>query len=270
MIKKVILGAVAVGIFGTFVFGREAVSYLKTGCKNVRNAVRSEVPIEFEVQRAQTLVDQLVPDIRKCMTAIAEQEVDVEYRQAALNQKESGLAKQKETILSMRTDLASGKPNFVYASHVYSSDEVSRDLATRFDRYKVAEEMLAADRTILQARRQTLVANREKLDGMLHAKKELEVQLEQLQARIQTVRSAETVSKLAIDDSNLGHARSLIEDLNKQLDVKQRVLDAEAKFTGLIPVEDSAPSAPTSAELSAQIDAYFAAGSDTKTLAKTN
>ena len=81
------------------------------------------------------------------------------------------------------------------------------------------------------------------------------MKLEQLQARMHTVRAAEAVSQLAIDDSNLSHARKLIGDLNKQLDVKQRVLETEAKFVGMIPVEKAEPIAP--ANLAEQIDAYF-------------
>jgi phage shock protein A len=268
MIKKTLLGIVALAVVGTFVFGRDAVSYVKTGCKNVRNAVKSEVPLEFEIARAQSLVDQLVPDIRNCMRVIAEQQVDVEYRQAALVQKEAALTRQKDAIFAMRTDLASGKTAFQYASHTYSSQEVSRDLANRFERYKSADELIAADRTILQARRQTLVANSEKLDGMLKAKKDLEVKLEQLQARVHTVRAAETASAASIDDSNLSRARALITDLNKQLDVKQRILDAEAKFQGMIPVEEATPAVPV--DLNQQIEAYFGATDAASSVAKTN
>ncbi len=257
MLRKILLGAgIAVGL-GTFVFGREAISYLRAGCRNVQNAVKAEVPVEFEIERARTLVDQLVPDIRQCMHVIAEQQVDIEHLTTALTRKEAELGKQKDAILALRDDLGSGKGSFTYASHKYSANDVKRDLATRFERFKAAEEILAADRQILTAREQTLVANREKLDGLMQAKKELEVKLEQLQARLHTVRAAEAVSQLAIDDSNLSHARKLIEDLNKQLDVKQRVLDAEVKFTGLIPVEKAAPTAP--ANLTEQIDAYFGA-----------
>ncbi len=255
MLKKILLGAgIAVGL-GTFVFGREAVSYFRAGCRNVQNAVKAEVPVEFEIERAKTLVDQLVPDIRQCMHVIAEQQVDIEHLTAALSRKETDLGKQKDSILALRGDLDSGKSIFTYASRKYSTNDVKRDLATRFERFKAAEEILAADRQIVTAREQTLVANREKLDGLMQAKKELEVKLEQLQARLHTVRAAEAVSHLAIDDSNLSHARKLIEDLNKQLDVKQRVLDAEVKFVGLIPVEKAEPAAPTN--LAEQIDAYF-------------
>ena len=255
MLKKLLIGsAIAVGL-GTFVFGRDAFSYLRTGCRNVQNAVKAEVPVEFEIERAKSLVDQLVPDIRQCMHVIAEQQVDIEHLTVALARKDGDLNKQKDAILALKSDLGSGKTTFTYASHKFTSTDVKRDLATRFERYKAAEEMLSADRKILVAREQTLVANQDKLDGLMQAKKELEVKLEQLQARLHTVKAAEAISQLAIDDSNLSHARKLIEDLNKQLDVKQRVLDAEVKFTGLIPVEKSTSTLP--ADLDQQIDAYF-------------
>jgi hypothetical protein len=255
MLKKGLLGMAVAALISTFVFGREAVSYVRAGCQNVRNAVKAEVPIEFEIERARTLVGQLVPDIRQCMHVVAEQQVDIEHRQTELAQKETDVAKQKDSILALRTDLGTGKSAFVYAKHSYTAGDVKRDLASRFERFKAAEEILIADRKILTAREQTLLANRDKLENMMQAKKDLEVKLEQLQARIHTVKAAEAVSQLAVDDSNLSHARKLITDLNKQLDVKQKMLDVEGKFVGLIPVEAAAPSVP--ADLDKQIDAYF-------------
>lgn len=256
MLKKLVVGSAVALALGTFVFGRDVVSYLRTGFHSVRAAVKSEVPIEFEIQRARTMVDQLVPDIRQCMHVIAEQQVDIEHLGATLAKKEADLAKQREAILTLRADLGSGKGQFVYAGRKYRPHDVKRDLAARFERFKAAEEVLAADRKILSARELTLKANQQKLDGMLQAKKELEVKLEQLQARLQTVRAAETVSTLAIDDSNLSHARALIAELNKQLDIKEKILDSEGKLTGLIPVEATeSPVVPN--DIDQQIDAYF-------------
>ena len=255
MLKKGLLGLAVSALLGTFVFGREAVSYFRAGCQNVRNAVKAEVPIEFEIERARNLVDQLVPDIRHCMHVVAEQQVDIEQLRASIVQRETEVGKQREALLALRNDLGSGKPVFNYAGHSYLPSDLKRDIAARFERFKAAEEILVADRKILVARDQTLVANREKLENMMQAKKELEVKLEQLQARIHTVKAAESVSRLAIDDSNLGHARQLIADLNKQLDVKQKMLDVEGKFVGLIPVEQITPTVP--ADLDKQIDDYF-------------
>lgn len=265
MIKKGLFGLAVMALLGTFVFGREAVSYFRAGCRNVQNAVKAEVPIEFEIERAKTMVDQLIPDIRKCMHVVAEQQVDIERMQAEIVQRETEIGKQKSAIMAMRSDLGTGKPTFVYASHTYGASDVKRELASRFERFKAAEEILTADRKILTAREQALVANREKLENMMHAKKELEVKLEQLQARVHTIQAAETVSRLAIDDSNLTHARKLITDLNRQLDVKQRMLDVEGKFVSMIPVEQIAPEAPT--DLDQQIDAYFNVPRETEPVA---
>ena len=144
MLKKGLLGLAVAALLGTFVLGREAVSYVRAGCQNVRNAVKAEVPIEFEIERARTMVDQLIPDIRQCMHVVAEQQVDLEHLQATLAQKEVDIAKQKEAILALRTDLGSGKSSFVYAKHSYTAGDVKRDLASRFERFKVAEEILTA------------------------------------------------------------------------------------------------------------------------------
>jgi hypothetical protein len=57
-----------------------------------------------------------------------------------------------------------------------------------------------------------------------------------------------------LDDSQLSRAKKLIGELNKQLDVAQKMLDADGKFTGLIPV-DTAAQVPE--DLSNQIDEYF-------------
>ncbi len=256
--KKLMIGAAAVTVASGFVFGRDLFSYLRTGASSVRSAIKAEVPIEFEMQRARNLVEHLVPDIRQCMHVVAEQQVDIEHRDQALAAKLKNLDEQKQALLSLRSDLGSGRSVFTYASRSYTSEEVQRDLACRFERFKAAEESLAADQKILAARKQHLTANQDKLNGMMQAKKDLEVKLEQLQARLETIRAAETVSTLAIDDSQLSQAKQLIGELNKQLDVKQKMLDAEGKFSGLIPTQDVTPPSPVPSDITNQIDAYFA------------
>jgi hypothetical protein len=106
----------------------------------------------------------------------------------------------------------------------------------------------------LQAREQALVANQDQLDKMLVAKQDLEVQVEQLQARMKSIQADETVSTLEIDKSQLARTKKLIRDLRKQLDVREQMLDHEGKFNGLIPVE-TAPA--ETGDLTREIDKYF-------------
>jgi len=256
MITKLLVGTAAAGLLGIFVFGRDVCSYMSTSVTSVRDAIKSEVPLEFEIQRAREMVDNLVPDIRKCMHVIAEEEVNVEDLQREVARKEKELGKQKEQILALRSDLGGGQSAFRYAGRVYTSEDVRRDLSQRFERYKVAEETLASKQQILQARLKSLSAAREKLDGMLAAKQDLEIQIENLDARLKTLQAAQTASEVQIDDSQLARAKKLIRELNKQLDVKERMLDAEGQLTGLIPV-DAEEDDDIPADLSAQIDEYF-------------
>ena len=62
---------------------------------------------------------------------------------------------------------------------------------------------------------------------------------------------------MQLDDSQMARAKKLIGDLNKQLDVAQKMLDADGKFAGLIQLEPT-PAIPE--DLSNQIDEYFGKG----------
>ncbi|MGQ0636119.1 MAG: hypothetical protein ACT4QC_16020 [Planctomycetaceae bacterium] len=254
MIKKLVIGTASVVVLSSLVFGRDVFSYVKTfGC-SARNAIKAEVPIEFEIQRARDLVENLVPEIRKCMHVIAEEEVSVEHLQRDIAAAHAGLSRQKEEILALRRDLGRGQQTYQYASRVYTAGDVRRDLATRFERYKVADETLATKQQMLTAREKSVAAARSQLENYLGTKRDLEVQIENLEARFKIVQAAQSASHVQVDNSQLARAKKLISDLNKQLDVAQRVLDAEGKFTGLIPV-DAVSQVPE--DLANQIDEYF-------------
>src|SRR5262249_10729930 len=155
---------------------------------------------------------------------------------------EAGLSQQKTEILARRMEIDQGRSTYQYASHSYSSADLKRDLACRFERFKTAESTLASKKMILKAREDSVVAARPKLDTMLADKRELEVKVEGLEARMKTIQAAQSAtSNFNLDNSQLVRAKKLIGDLNKQLDVAQRVLDAEGKFTGLIPTETVTP-----------------------------
>lgn len=254
MIKQAIYGVAALGALASFVFGRDVWSYARTWGNSVRQTVKKEVPVEFEVARARELVENLVPDIRNVMHVIAEQEVDVEGLTAELTRKRTELASQKDAIQARTADLKSGQASYAYAGQTYSAEQVRNDLAKRFDRFKIADETLKREQQVLEARQKALTANREKLDNLLAAKTDLELQLEQLEARLKAVQAAETVSTVSIDDSELTRAKKLIRELNKQIDVREKVMATDGKLTDLIPIE---PKHTAPKDLESQIDAYF-------------
>jgi hypothetical protein len=161
-------------------------------------------------------------------------------------------------------DLESGKSTFRYANIDYSADDVRRDISVRFARYKAAEAMLDRDQKIQKSRSVALFAHEKQLDQMLTQKKELEAEVEQLEARLQTIRAQQSVSAPEIDESELSNVKRLISEVNKQLDVQEKLLDSNGKFgTGLIPVETK-PTVELS-NVTAEVDAYFKAAPEKKT-----
>lgn len=254
MIKQAAYGVAALGVLTSFVFGRDVMSYVRTWGNSVRQTVKKEVPVEFEVARARELVENLVPDIRNCMHVIAEQEVDVDQLTAEMTRKQTELATQKDAIQWRGSELKSGKTSFEIAGQKYSAEQVRADLAKRFERFKISEDTLKREQKILDARQAALKANREKLDNMLAAKTDLELQLEQLEARLKSVQAAETISTVSIDDSELTRAKKLIRELNKQIDVREKVMATDGKLTDLIPIE---PKNTAPKDLESQIESYF-------------
>jgi chromosome segregation ATPase len=255
MLKKAIIGAGTVAALGALVFGRDVMSYARAAYSATREAVKREVPLEFEVQRARTAVQQLEPAIQRTLKTIAEQQVDIEHLSRDVSMRTTELQRQKDQLLTLRTDLATGKSTFRYAGLEYSADSVQRDLGRRFDRFKTAQALLDRDQRILAAREQTLVAHEKTLDQMLGSKKDLEARVEQLDARLQTIRAEQAVSAPEIDESELSTVKRLIAEVNKQLDVQEKLLDAQGKFVGLIPV-DVKPTVDLGG-LTAEIDEYF-------------
>ncbi|MCA9074176.1 MAG: hypothetical protein KDA93_04020 [Planctomycetaceae bacterium] len=261
MFKKAFIGSLAVVTASTFFFGRDALSYLTTGASSLREAVRSEVPIEFEMERAKQEVAELVPAIHKSLKIVAEQQVSVENLRTNIDQKTAALEEQEEAILALNEDLKSGDTQFVYAGHSYTSNEVQRDLTERFNRFKTAEATLKDQQTILTAKEKALEQHRNTLEDMLSQKKTLEVELERLMARMQMINARKQISSVSVDDSQLARAKALISEIDQKLDVEAKLLDAEGNFLGLIPVETKTEE---SVDIAFQVDSYFGSGSDAR------
>jgi chromosome segregation ATPase len=255
MLKKLVVGTLILGVAGGLLLGADALSYLRTFGSNVRDAVKSEISVEFELDRIRDEVDNLMPEIRRHMTIVAEQSVDVKDLDRELADKEAALLKQKDAILALRADLETGKDAFVYRAVSYSRSEVECDLAQRFESYCTSEDCVKRDRQILTAQRDTLRANQKKLDTMLSRKQDLVVKVAQLEARLKQVQAAEAVNSIEIDDSHLAHVEKMIKDMNHALDVRESVLETEGTVLGRIPVEEEP--APKSGNILGEIDSHF-------------
>ena len=209
MIKKVIIVAGVVLVLGIFVFGAGALSYVRTSAGYVKDSVRNAVPIEFQIQRARHEIENLVPEVRKNTYVIAKEEVEVLRLEEQTAEAEKGLKKDKGEIMRLNSDLGTGKDVFRYAGASYSASEVKIDLANRFERFKVNEATLGSLRQILDARQCSLDAAHDKLKAMLAKRRQLKVEVENLdQVRTVLVTDADRV---LLDNMNLEMLREAVE-----------------------------------------------------------
>ena len=139
-------------------------------------------------------------------------------------------------LVKLKNDAACNQVSYEYGGRSYTLSQVKADLANRFERFKTNDATLASLNDIQQARQKSLDAARQKLEGMLAAKRQLEVDVENLDARLKMVEVAQTTSNYSFDDSQLGRAKELMTDLRTRLNVAERMLSVEGDLHDEIPV----------------------------------
>lgn len=256
MIGKLGWSAVSVAAVGALIFGGSAYSYVKTGLHTAQDRIRNEVPLEFEIERARAAVADLVPEVRRSMHLIAEEQVAVANLQSSIEKRELAMADQEEAILALTHDLKNGDSHFVYAGHKYSQRDVEKDLAERFNRFKIAEETLKQEKELLVAKEKALNTHRDTLESILSQRKSLEVEIERLQARLQTINSRKQIASIEVDDSQLNRVKTMISTIEKRLDVEDAVLAADGEFSGMIPVESDIEEV-TNENIADAVENYF-------------
>ncbi len=256
MVRKAMLISVGVVLAAVVLFGTGARSYLRTSGGYVRQAMKDSVPIEFQIDRARDMIRDLAPEVRKNLHAIAREEVEVQRLEERIEREKERLEREKSQIMRLRDDLDQGRDTYTYAGRTYGADQVKADLANRFNRYKTGDATLASLEQIHAARQRSLQAARQRLEGMLAARRQLEVEVENLEARRQMIAAAETTSQFHFDDSRLGRVRELITDLRTRLDVADQMVQAETDFHPEIPLDD-----PAAEDVIEQVSEYFGRGS---------
>ena len=259
MLKKIVVSTLVVGVVGGVTLGRDAMSYPSTACSRAGQSVQDSVPIDFQIDRARQMVQDLAPEVRDSMRVIAKEEIELERLNTQITKAEAHAEKGKKDILKLQSDLNTGSKVFHYAGHNYSRAEVTEDLSRRFTRHKVSDETLTHLRQMRDARQRNLNAAREKLTAMISAQKNLEADITNLEAKRKLVAVAQASSEVIFDDSQLARAKELISDIRSRLDVAARLANADTNYQGEIPLD-----AAQSDDVTEQVAAYFELNKDSQ------
>ncbi|QDT71999.1 hypothetical protein [Lacipirellula limnantheis] len=261
MIKKLIVTTLGVGVLGGVLGATNLGSYVTTGCRQVSDSVEDSVPMTFQIDRARNMVRDLEPEIRHSMHVIAKEEVEVAELDKRLETATAKAEKDKSEIMRLQSDLSSGKNVFRYAGHSYSEGEVKEDLARRFNRYKTVDGTIESLQQMRDARQRNLDAAREKLTAMMGAQRQLQVDVENLEAKLKLVEVAEASSDFQFDDSKLARAKQLMVDIRTKLDVAAKLANADTTFQEEIPLDET-----EAEDVTTQVAEYFGLESESDDL----
>jgi chromosome segregation ATPase len=252
MIKKLILAGGAVALLSSVTVGVPLWSYARCGVNYLRDSASDSVPVEWELKRARQMIADLKPEIEANAKRIAREKIDVARLEKQAHETDERLAKTQADIERLSADLRSGSNAYTYGGRTYTSAQVKDDLGNRFKRFKTRNETAKKLEQMLTARKASLRAAHERMDAMLSAKRQLEVEVENLQARLGALRVAQTSSQLNLDDSQLARTRELLDEIGARIDVEEEVMAVDVEYFGEIDLDE-----PAEETLLDDITAYF-------------
>jgi len=258
MFKKALVVVLGLVLLVGLLFGRSAWSYVTHTVSEIRESVKGNVPVEFELKRAKKEISKIDGDIRDAMHEIAMEETQVEKLARDIERKDQQLAADLSDIQTLKVHLESGEKYYVAKGRSYSASQVEADLSRRFARYKIEKETLDKIRMVFDARERGLNAAKDKLEAMRAAKKQLEVEVANLEAEKKMIDVAKTSSEFDFDDSRISEVRKSLEEIRTRLEVDRKLADADVHYPERIPVGEEA----ASDDIVEEIDAYFNADED--------
>lgn len=252
MLKKILLVGSAVTLLSGFVMGTGLWSYGRTAADKMTQSTKDLIPMEWEVDRARQMITDLEPEIAENAKRIAREKIATARLERQVEQSSERLGDAQRNIERLSADLKKGDDRFSYGGKTYTSTQVRDDLSARWKRFKTQRETVDKLEQQLSARHASLNAANERMDAMLSAKRQLEVEVENLQARLSALRVAQTSSELNLDDSQLSRTRELLDEIATRIDVEEEVMAVDSQYFGGIDLDE-----PDQADLLDEISSYF-------------
>ena len=216
-------------LLGGLLFGRDLVSYVRTGVSSVREEVRASIPIDVELERARQLIKEITPELRANIRLIANEELAVKSLQDEIAATAGNVASQRQQLALLRNQLSDTQlVSIQLGDRTMSRSKVVEKLASRVNRFKQAQAELESKQKMLEIRERSLAAAQEMFDKSRVRKVELEQKVESLVAKHRLVKAQSIASSIHIDDSQLARADRLMKDIEKRLEVASRVISYES------------------------------------------
>jgi hypothetical protein len=230
MIKKGILGAALGAGALALLFGTAAPSYVKTAFHRVRNTAKSNVSVEFEIDRARQLLADLEPAIRENVQNLARTEETVATLKTHLAKDRAEMEKVGKEVVALhdalkgRTKLASNR------STTYSTEEMQADLANKFTHYKQLKLIVKEKEAVLAAKEKEVQAGHDLLKNIHDQKAALLTKIEEIEARHKAIEASKSYNEFNFDETPLAQVKAAVAELESRLNTEAREVELLNKY----------------------------------------
>lgn len=252
MLRKLFMAGTTLALLSGLTIVTPVGSYARCAWNYVTDSAGDAIPLEWEIKRARQMITDLQPEIQNNARQIAREKIEVVKLERQLVQTDSRLAKAQDEIERLSSDLRDDSSSYTYGGKTYTSVQVKSDLSSRFKRFKTRQETSEKLGKMLAARQASLRSAGERMEAMLDARRQLEVEVENLQARLGALRVAQTSSELNLDDSALSRSRELLDEIATRIDVEEETMNVDVEYFGEIDLEE-----PSDESLLDDVSAYL-------------
>jgi peptidoglycan hydrolase CwlO-like protein len=237
--KMLILTGAVLGGTGFLLFGTDLGSYLGTMAASVKEGVEGQIPVEFEIKRAENLIRQIDPQIETCKRDVARAEVELEELHASVGNLEKVVSGEEKRLKSGARLLdgngqdaaTDGVVQVAFVSDQMTRRRVERDLARTMDSYRNNQTILKTKRTLIERQTEAVEVAKQRLQAVRAEKENLADQVRALKTQQQWIETmAASQRRFDLDDSALSQAREALAKVQKRLDVAQKMLENDMAF----------------------------------------
>ncbi len=232
--KWMLLGSAVLGGAGFLFLGTDFPSYLGTMASSVRESVTGQIPIEFELKRAEGLIRQIDPQIDTCKRDLARAEVELdELHQSVTHLEKVVDGEEKKLRTGARLLSGDGSSAVALAVDNGARRRVNVDLQRTKDSYVNNVVILKTKRALIERQERAVDAAKQRLVAVRTEREALEDQVRSLKTQQQQVEAlAATSQRFDLDSTALSQAKEVIAGVKKRLDVAQKMLENDMVFQG--------------------------------------
>ncbi len=233
MFKKVFITGGVLFLASMLLFGTQTFAWLSHGASWVKQQVNDTVPVEYQLDQARSLVEDMAPEIRECKRVIAQKQVDLKYLDQDITQLEQRYQSARKRLADQAAALDEHRDTYVFLGRRINRGEMTRDAKRRFERVKMARSILESKYARRKALSEALASARQTMSELVEQQAHVQVKIEELEARLREneAKKAATLD-LDIDTSRLSKVKGILADIQKRLDVESQLIENESPLIG--------------------------------------